>query len=451
MVDRGIIVLLVCYVVAMPLLYRPFVYGQDTVGYFSWLRSAVCDYDLNVANEFAYFGAEFERTGLGVLLTITTPTGYQYSQWPAGSMALWLPLYALTHIGLTLSHAVGVAVVPNGYTWPYQVAASVSSTLYGLAAVLMTYRITRYYFAMFVATLATWVIWFATPLVFYMFTHPFMSHANDAFATTVIIYVWWHNRDQDSTAFRNGVFIGLAIGVATWVRTQNGSFLAAPVIVAAFESIGALRRGAYELLWARLRQMLGISLGFALFLFPLMFFWKQVYGAWVVNVYGLIRSPHIFDWSAPHIGEIFFSTNRGMFVWAPVTLFALAGLWWLRRLDARLTLFMGVIFLTQLYIIGSWFEWSGAASFGPRFWTNMVMVFTLGLAALIARVQPVSRRVLLTLGAGFVLWNLLLLVQYAMHTIPRSGPVDIATMVQNQLLVIPNNLDRMIQSLIQRN
>jgi len=445
------IILLIWYALAMLFLFRPLVYGQDTVGYFSWLRSAVCDHDLNVANEFAYFSTQVEQSGLDVLFNLTTPTGYQYSQWTAGSAVLWLPLYTLAHGGVALSHAAGAAIVPNGYSWPYQVAASVSSTLYGLAAVLMTYRIARHYFSLFVATLATWVIWFATPLVFYMFTHPFMSHVNDAFASTVIVYVWWHTRDRNTTALRNGVFIGLAIGLATWVRTQNGAFLAAPLVVAGVESIGAFRRGTYALIWARLRQMLGVGLGFALFLLPLMLFWKHVYGAWIVNVYGLIRPPDIFDWSAPHIGSIFFSTNRGMFIWAPVTLFALAGLWWLRRLDARLTLFLGVMFMTQLYIIGSWFEWAGAASFGPRFWTNMVLLFTLGLAALLAQMQSTPRWILLALGTGFVVWNLLLLVQYALHTIPRSGPVDIATMVRNQFLVIPTNLDRVIRALIQRN
>jgi hypothetical protein len=45
---------------------------------------------------------------------------------------------------------------------------------------------------------------------------------------------------------------------------------------------------------------------------------------------------------------------------------------------------------------------------------------------------------------------MLLIVQYALETIPRAGPVDVSLMIRNQFLIIPQNLDRVVRALLTR-
>lgn len=451
-IDRGALLLCLAYVLAFPLLFRPLIHGVDPVGYYAWLRSIVIDGDLNVANEFAHFANDEPRTiefGRRVDRSIITPAGYQHNQWAPGSALLWLPFFLIAHSAVLLARLFGAAIAADGYSWPYQAGTAFGSTLYALAAVLLTYRVARGYFAPFAATLAVFVAWFASSLVFYGFSHPLMSHANDTFGVALVVFAWWWGRTQP--ALKAGVAVGAAIGLSTWIRSQNALSLCAPLLVLGVEAAFNARARAFAQIRQNLQQGAATLLGFALLFIPLMLFWRVVYGAWLVNSYAASQGPRSLDWRAPHLLEALFSSNRGLFIWTPVTLPALLGLWWLRRHDWRLALLLGLIFAAQLYVVGSWFQWHGATSFGLRLLTHMMPVFALGLGALLTRLERVPRRVLLAVGCAFVIWNLLLIVQYSLQTVPRGGPVDLAEMVKNQFLVIPNNVERLIGVLLKRN
>ncbi len=443
-VDRGALALIGVYLLVLPLLFRPVVHGVDPIGYYAWVRTAIVDHDLDITDEFAHYTATtpvFERDFFqrGVL----TALGTQHNPWPSGSALLWSPLYGLAHLAV-LGGLFG-AIPADGYSWPYPVAAGLSSTLYGLVAVVIAYRLAREFLTPFVAGVATFTIWFATPLAFYMFSNPLMSHANDAFACTLFIYAW--RRFDTTPTVRRGLALGAAAGLALWVRTQNGAFLAIPLAFIAYDGVRALRRGADVRPF--IRQAVSVGAGFGLLFLPLMGFWKLAYGEWLINTYRIVPVNTI-DWRSPHMIDVLISSNRGMFIWAPITLVALAGLVWLYCINRRLTLLLAAMFAIQLYIIGAVPVWSGAVAFGPRYWSNMLALFTLGLGAIFARLERAPRWTLAAASVAFVGWNSLLLVQYALQTVPRAGPVDLGALVRNQFLIIPHNLERILTALMER-
>ena len=449
--DRGAWMLLACYPVAMVLLFRPAIHGVDAVGYFSWLRTIVIDRDLNVADEFEHFATAEPRTAAfaqQVHRSIVTPTGYQHNQYALGAAVLWLPIYVVAHAAVSTAAAVNIDVHADGYGRPYQFAAALASSLYGLAAMLLTYRLARRWFTPFVATWSTFGVWFASPLVFYGFSHPLMSHATDAFVFALILTAWC--ADGGRPTMRAGLLLGIAIGLATWVRTQNAAFVLAPLLVAATDVATAAPDHRADTTRRVVEWTLAILLGFALLFAPLAVFWRVVFGHWIVNTYAATHTSSIFDWRAPHMLEVLLSSNRGMFVWSPITALALAGLWWLRTFDRRLALFLAIVFVEQLYIIGSLHFWHGSAAFGPRYWTNLTPLFVLGFAALLTRLGRVPRWAPVTAVAMLVTWNLLLIIQYALQTVPRGGPVDVAAMAKNQFLVVPAHAARVFKALIER-
>ena len=68
----------IVFVLAFLPLFKPWIHGFDTVGYYSWLHSAVIDGNLDVKDEFAHYGYGQER---GI-----TATGHTYNDqlsfWP---------------------------------------------------------------------------------------------------------------------------------------------------------------------------------------------------------------------------------------------------------------------------------------------------------------------------------------------------------------------------------
>jgi hypothetical protein len=182
---------------------------------------------------------------------------------------------------------------------------------------------------------------------------------------------------------------------------------------------------------------------------PLMIFWKIIFGSGIANTYTQSQGVQTLYWEAPQFLKVLFSSNRGLFIWAPVTLPALFGLRWLFHKNARLACLLGCMFLAQLYVVSAWFGWSGNIAFGPRLWVAQTAIFALGLAALINAFQ--KKRVLwIFVGSFLVVWNLLLLAQYVLETVPRHGPVDLVLLVRNQFMIIPENLPRILRTLMNR-
>jgi hypothetical protein len=444
--EPALILIGILYLLLFPALFRPVLHGADTVGYYSWLRSAVIEHTLDVRNAFHHYAREFTGKHPERDLNRKTPNGFTQNQWAAGSAILWAPLYLVAHTGVLIARDLGSGIPADGYSWPYTLAASLSSTIYGLLALYMIYGIARQLTGRrFPAGLAVIVLWLASPMVFYMYCHPLLSHANEAFIIALFLYVWW--RTQNSGQAKTALLRGIVAGLATWIRPQNGVL----ILILGFETfvdiLIALRQKRD--LRPALSHGLVTLAGYLLLFIPLMIFWKIVFGSGIANTYAFSQGVQTLRWESPQFLKVLFSSDRGLFIWAPVTAPSLIGLWWLFKENARLACLLGGMFLAQLYVVSSWFGWSGNIAFGPRLWVAQTAIFSLGLAALINAFQ--KRRVLwILVGSFFIVWNLLLLAQYVLETVPRHGSVDLALMVRNQFMIIPEYLPRILRALLNR-
>jgi hypothetical protein len=152
-----------------------------------------------------------------------------------------------------------------------------------------------------------------------------------------------------------------------------------------------------------------------------------------------------FTWDGVHIGDVLFSGLHGLFSWTPIVLLAVIGLFLLARKDKLVAICFIGAFLAELYLLGSFSTWFGGAGFGMRRFVNATVIFVLGLAALADFLcTRVSTR-LLVVGAGaFVVWNLLLIVQFATGIIPREQPVPLAQIAYNDVFVVPTRLGNIV-------
>ena len=433
--------IIVIYLALFLPLFRPVVSVVDPVGYYSWSRSLLIDGDLNVADEFAHYGMDG-----GVP---TTPTGYLHNQWAAGSSLIWLPGMMAAHAAVTLSARLGAPVAADGYSWPYAWAASLTSTITGLGAVLLSYLLARKLFGVFPSLLSAIAVWLASPLVFYQYHQPLMSHANDAWLWALFVLVWWDAR-QHNYRPTSMLGLGLVIGAAVWVRTQNLLLLFVVLVETGFDLVSGARHSGWKISTRHaLKRVAPLSVGFASLFVPLALFWHTVYGVWIVNTYQATGGG-TFDWHAGHLLEVLFSTDRGLLVWMPIAFLCIIGVKWLFQADRRLTLVLSGAALLHLYVVSSWSWWFGGAAFGPRFWIVLTPFFTLGLAAFVNHLDHtvhVPRLALIGLSSLFVVWNFLLMLQYSLGLVASSGPVDLGAMIKNQFIVAPQILERVLMRL----
>ncbi|MEE9617790.1 MAG: glycosyltransferase family 39 protein [Anaerolineae bacterium] len=238
--DHGMVVLVIIFLVAFPVLFKPWIHGADTIGYYSWLRSLVIDGDLQTADEFEHFG-------MGWLNTYAD-TGLRDNPGAVGSAVLWSPWFLAAH-GLTLlGRALGLPWAADGYGQQHILAISLGSAVYAFVALLLAYRLARNFFALPMAALAVAAVCLASPLVFYMYSHPLMSHANDTFAYALFLLTWHRTRKQRSVA-QYGL-LGLTAALCALVRNQNAVLVVFPLLEIAFH-FAALRDRLVERLGRR--------------------------------------------------------------------------------------------------------------------------------------------------------------------------------------------------------
>ncbi|MDT7883606.1 MAG: hypothetical protein RQ891_01960 [Thermoflexus sp.] len=434
--NRHPVILIGVWVAVLLLLFRPQLHGMDTVAYYAWLRAAVIRGSLDVSEEFIRFGYGGER-GL-------SPTGYRINEWSVGPALLWSPFFLMAHGLVRLGNALGIPWEADGYSAPYQTLTALGSALYALIGLELLRRLALRIASPAAALWGVLTAWLASPLVFYMSAHPFMSHAVDFFVNAGFLLAWtcW----EKPTPWAR-LALGWIGGLAAAVRYPNATLLLWPALEDLRQALRAPREG--------LLRLLSLGVGAWIGFLPQMIVWRVVFGAWIVgNPYG-IAGAGTFDLRAPHLLEVLFSTNRGLFPWTPIAAFALAGLVGpLRRARPAWARLLLAQTGAQLYIVGSWSVWSGAAAFGPRLLTGLFAGFALGLAALYeAGRRRWGMKPALALSLGAVAWNLILLARYGLEDVPRMGPVPLSTLWLGQLTFIGRalgELDRIGQALLRR-
>jgi hypothetical protein len=413
----------------MLLLFRPAnaLNSVDATGYYAWIRSAVIDGDLDTRNDF------LERVkGQICGRHPKHPDRCDYRDNPYGiGTALFLsPFFLLAHF---LAPLFGAG--RDGFSLPYLILCGVGSSLYGLFGLLLTWRIAKAFYEERLATLATVTVWLASPLLFYMFPNNLYSHTIDVFVNALFLYVYV--RTRGTSAGRIWLLYGLLIGLAMLVRLPNVYLGVVPLVDSGVK------------LWRRegnidkeLARYLLLAVGVVLALLPQMVVWKITRGAWLLTnpytgaTYDRVRILR------PTALRILFSSDRGLLVWSPTFLLALAALPFFAKRDGRLAAALGLLFLLHFHLVASW---SGVFGFGPRLLLQTVPIAILGLTALLSEAQ---RRVRLTtlcvIASGCMVWNFLLMGQYVLQLVPRNGPVNVSMMVRNQFTLIPNHIGRLL-------
>ncbi|MGE0705401.1 MAG: hypothetical protein AB7P22_15850, partial [Vicinamibacterales bacterium] len=215
------------------------IYASDEVQYFSYLRSIWFDRDVSFENEYRFFYDEGITDSTGIhetFLERRTETGRRINFGTVGSALLWAPFYAATDWTLL---ALGRTDAParRGLTHPYIAAVSYASAVYGFLAVICAAVLVRQ-----VTGLGTWpagIIWLGTPLLFYMYVAPPMSHACSAFAVSVFLLAWLRARTTWSAGWL--AVLGVLAALMAMVREQDAFVVAGPLVdfIWAFATRGA--------------------------------------------------------------------------------------------------------------------------------------------------------------------------------------------------------------------
>jgi hypothetical protein len=433
-------------------LLNPWVRG-DGVGYYAFARAPLIEHSFDFQRDYqaanaSFRGARLDENGQPKPI-FRTLTGHLDNHFTVGPAILWAPFLLVTHAGVLLARAMGSPVAADGFSAPYRIAMAFGTALYGFLGLLLAMRVARKYVDERWAFLAAISIWWASSLPVYMYFNPSWSHAHSAFA--VALFLWyWHETCQQRTTRQWCVLAAIA-GLMLNVYYANAMLLLVLAVEALGQYVAAFRdpaRGGPSVVQLLERHLL-FSVIVVLSLFPTFVTRYIIYGSPFESGYIPLKN---WGWRSPFFLAVLFSSNHGLFVWTPVVLFAVAGLFLFWRRDPRVgTPFLAAALAFYL-LIACYPDWAGISSYGNRFFVSLTALFILGLSVLLDRTAKLFRapRAALAVASiflgGLVLWNVAFMFQWGTHLVPARGPIAWGEMIHNQFSVVPREMAAKMQN-----
>ena len=405
---------------AMGAASRPELRRGDALGYFSYVRSAVWDHDLDFANEYATWELPEQPR---------TATGRRFNQYTVGPAIVWSPFLLAGHLYVLVDRVIGPERYDSdGYSPPYLRSAALGTVTMAVAAAWLLGITLARRVGPRVAGLAVVAAVATSPVFFYVFAQPLMAHGlTFAFAAALL---WALDRADAEPGLARWIVVGALLGALIAVRLQAGVVAVVPAALAALQ----LRQRRAEPFW-----IAGAALAAGLMLVPQFVAWKILYGHFFqvpagpgLRVWGPGRG--WFDPSSPRLGDVLFAADHGLFTWTPALLLAALGLVLaLRRWPALAAAGLFVLAATA-WLNGSLADWWGSDAFGGRRFDVVVPFFAVGYAALFDLCRRMPLLAPTAVVAALALWNVGLVNLFRNGGVTEAAAIEQVAARQARLL-----------------
>jgi len=409
------LILLAAYAFLFCLLYMPRI-TSDGLEMYASTQSIIITQNVNFTDNFVNHAINNPGLGKRTLLALTD-TGLPFNLHPIGISLMNAPHFLVGHL---ISMISGNSL--DGYNEVYFTAYTLGTVIYCFFGswIIFHYLVNYLNYRKTDSMIAVLTMVAATPMLWYIFLEPSMSHGVTFFAASLFILVWLKFRNENS--YRYWFFIGLAAGLLVLIRLQDIYFIIFPLL----DFIIYKRKEIKNILGTGLRIILYFGSAFIAF-FPLMIYWKFLIGSFAPNPMPLtqffLKKPpgpnsyqeiNFFQPFTPHIKEFLFSTNNGLFVYHPIFILCTAGMYFVYKKHKEIIFPLLFILIAAVYMNSATWDWMGGSAFGMRRIAGVIPVFAIGLVAILDRIDENKRNTLFKLTIFLIpsIWNFFLMLQW---------------------------------------
>lgn len=378
------------------------VIAQDTISYYAYLPSILIfgdpelkfiDKDKNYWEDKIWYN--------------TTPNGKRIIKMAMGTAYCYLPFFLIAHAYAFLTDSVN-----DGYSLPYKVALVWSCFFYGLIGIYYLRKILRrwFYNEVLIGFIMI-IIVFGTNLFNYLTYNNAMSHVY-SFAL-INAFIWYTDKWHQKATIKTSIIIGVLAGWIFLIRPTNIIIVLMFIFYGWFSILSATERIRYFA--QNFKSVLLIILFSFILCIPQLIYWKTITGNWIFYSY----TGEYFYFDRPKILEGLFSWRKGWFIYTPVMITSVIGLYYLRNTVREIKIILPILFGLLIYITFSWWCWWYGGSFGQRTLVDWYGILSLPMAALLLKLMQnkVISYIGFTLITGFVFLNLFQHMQYRYESI----------------------------------
>jgi hypothetical protein len=282
-----------------------------------------------------------------------------------------------------------VAGIPEqeGFSPMFHWMVNISALVYLLLGLILLWKFLEHYFNPLTRYGVVLLTWFGTNLLYYTVVESLMSHVYSFFLVALFLFSLKKFLSRDGH-FGYFALMSLASGLIVLVRPVNVIVLSLFFFwdVSSFRDLKDRIR-----MILRPRFLATFLVIFFLVLLPQMLYWHWISGKYIMNSY---TGESFTNWNHPKIIEAWFAPLNGLFLYSPLVLLFIAGMFLMVFRRIRNGILVAAFFLVVSYIISSWWTWYYGCSYGQRSFVDFYAVLCLPFGYLLARILTVKRRIL---------------------------------------------------------
>jgi hypothetical protein len=263
----------------------------------------------------------------------------------------------------------------TGYEGSFQKAISVGAFFYLFAGLIFYIEILRRIIkTKYALALSVLALLFGTNLLFYGLFHPTMTHIYSFFLIGAFSFcaVRWKETSQNKFLY----FIALLLGLIYLVRPVNLLIpLILPFILGGWKEVFTLLKTIFKKPIASLIIILLFGLVISV-QFILNYVQCGDFFVWSYKGEG-------FRFNDPHISDVLFSYNHGLFVYTPLALVSLIALFTEFKKNSIQKIHWLLFFALVIFVMSSWWNWYYGSSFGMRPMVDYYLLWFLPLPFLL--------------------------------------------------------------------
>jgi hypothetical protein len=362
-------------------------YG-DALGYYSYLPASVIYHKLdrvddlsddpNIPTEIASGISRFKES------YSTNEKGHPIIQYSYGLSAMLSPGFLSVYLWDRIQGRSS-----NGFEQRYQNAIVFLNVLYLLLGLFFCYRSLSVYYPKVSALGATLIGLLGTNLLWFGFIQHGMAHVPQFMLISAVFYLSTKLRLKwsDSTV----LVIALLMGLITIIRPVDIIFGIIPITFI----LEGLNKGFDYRTQLLHRIVIKLPIAILLFILPIipqLLYWKMMTGSYIYDSY----SNYHFHWTEPHILDGLLGAKNGWFMYTPVMLIALVGLF-CKSVPKRIKIIVLIILPIHIYVTYAWYNYNYINGFGSRPMIHVYPLMLFGIVSILSQHNTIVRWVNLSL------------------------------------------------------
>lgn len=366
----------------------------DARGYYAYLPAAFIYQDLNFAfydsvEKVKYFNPnwtyEYRST---VDCTIV-------NKYFCGTAIAQAPFFLIAH---ALTYLTGNE--PDGYSRIYMLSITIAALFYLFLGLLFTDKLLLLYnIKTNIRILVLPAILFGTNLFFYSIGEMGMSHVY-SFAF-ISMFCYYAKKYFIGFQGRNLFLILVLTGIIFLIRPLN--ILIILIVPFLAESIYNFVSGIRTLKDNVRYLMPGLISMLFIMSIQSMIYKISTDNFWVDSYPG-----EDFDFANPHFFSILFSYKKGLFLYTPIYLLAISGLWFIYKNNKYEFFTFSAFFIVLTFVLSSWWNWWYGGSFSSRVYVEYLPIFAILLSVLLKSIRHNILKVIFPV----LIFSLIILCQF---------------------------------------